>query len=511
MVDEADGTRRHQSADGFTALPSGTVLNERFVIDSVLGAGGFGITYLARDRVLGRELAIKEHFPRQFAYRDGGSLRIRTTDAKTFEWARDRFVQEARTLARCDHPNVVRVIDYFEGHGTAYMALEYVSGQSFKSWLQMLGRPPTQAELDEMLAPLLEALEHVHGKGVLHRDIKPDNIIIRPDGKPCLIDFGAARLAIAGHSQTLTGIISPDFSPPEQHDPSGRGQREASDIYALGATLYRALTGQSPPSAMLRASHDDLQPVASTLGLAGAAVRPRPDQRGRPGDGDRPARAAKAEALGGAAAYRPSFLAGIDKALRVKISERPQSVSAWRRTLLDGMAAEQSDQSGANGDPGSNKEQRGAGPVPLPTPTPVPPPNWLPWALGATGVLVLVAIVGTQLRPRPVSDTPSDVVISELPRQQRLSTDNAVLTPFPAVAADPARALVPGSGRTFRDRLTGGAECAFCPEMTVVPAGTFLMGSPKSEPERDGDEGVNDTDADARLRVTIARPFAMGK
>jgi serine/threonine protein kinase len=287
-------------ASGFAALPQGTVL-DRYRIDSLIAAGGFGITYFGHHVTLGNPLAIKEHFPRQLAFREVTSSEIRPTDPDTYAWALDRFVKEGKTLARCRHPGVVTVADVFTANGTAYMVLGYEEGRSLKDWLARLGRTPTQSDLDRILAPLLDALAFVHAQGLLHRDIAPDNIIIRDDGSPCLIDFGAARQAVAERSAIMSAIVKSGFSPPEQYTRSGRAQGPWSDIYALGATLYRAITGEPPTEATDRQIEDDLRPVAELVP---------------------------------AGKYRATFLAAIDHALRLQPSQRPQSVDEWRPMLI---------------------------------------------------------------------------------------------------------------------------------------------------------------------------------
>jgi serine/threonine protein kinase len=294
-------TRRLPTANGFSALPTGAVL-DRYRIDSVIAAGGFGITYLCHHVTLGKPYALKEHFPRQFAYREGTTSEVRPTDPDTFTWALGRFIDEGRSLARCTHPNVVGVADVFEANSTAYMVLDYEQGQSLKAWLDELGRPPTQDEIDRLLMPLLDALEYVHGQGLLHRDIAPDNIVIRPDGSPCLIDFGAARQAVAERSQIMSAVVKSGYSPPEQYTRSGRAQGPWTDIYALGATLYRAVTEATPQEAPERQIGDDLRPVAELV--------------------TEPAR------------YRPGFLTAIDHALTLRPAERPQTVAAWRDQLF---------------------------------------------------------------------------------------------------------------------------------------------------------------------------------
>ncbi|MGE0765417.1 MAG: DUF4893 domain-containing protein [Hyphomicrobiaceae bacterium] len=290
---------------GFSALPTGARL-DRYVVESVIAAGGFGITYVARHETLGRIVAIKEHFPRQFAYRDGATSEVRPTDPPTYTWALDRFLQEGRSLGRCKHPNVVDVTDVFEANGTAYMVLGYEDGVSMKTWRDQLGRTPTQAEIDVWLGRLLDALQFIHNAGLLHRDLAPDNILIRKDNTPCLIDFGAARQALAERSQMMSAIVKGGFSPPEQYTSSGRSQGPWSDVYAFGATLYRTITGRTPPEATERQLEDDLKPIAEEL----------PQDHG----------------------FRPGFLAGIDRAMRLRMTERPQSIGALRDLLTSNAA-----------------------------------------------------------------------------------------------------------------------------------------------------------------------------
>jgi WD40 repeat protein/serine/threonine protein kinase len=284
------------------ALQSGTDLVGDFRIERVLGAGGFGITYLAVEEALDRRVTIKEYFPSDYAARvDGATAMPRSQDcAGDYQWGLDRFIAEAQTLARFNHPNIVRVYRYFKANNTAYMVLHFEEGLSLKGWLKSLGRAPRQREIDELIGPLLEALEVVHKADFLHRDIAPDNIIIRKDGTPVLIDFGAARGEIAAHSKTVSALVKPGYSPYEQYAERSSQQGPWSDIYALGATLYHAVTGKRPPDSPSRMVKDEIVP-------------------------------AREAAL---AAYRQGFLAAIDKALALNVEARPQSVVAWRGDLL---------------------------------------------------------------------------------------------------------------------------------------------------------------------------------
>ena len=197
------------------ALPEGTELIGEFRIRRVLGAGGFGITYLATESALAREVTIKEYFPADYAARGAsGEVAPRSRDsAKDYQWGLERFLEEAQTLARFIHPNIVRVYRCFRARDTGYMVLHFEEGGSFKAWLKALPRAPRQSELDRIIAPLLDALELVHAGSYLHRDIAPDNIIIRKDGAPVLIDFGSARGDMATQSRTVSALVKPGYSP----------------------------------------------------------------------------------------------------------------------------------------------------------------------------------------------------------------------------------------------------------------------------------------------------------
>jgi serine/threonine protein kinase len=283
------------------ALPQGTELVGDYRIERVLGAGGFGITYLADEAALGRLVTIKEYFPAEFAARRKGSAAPRSRDvADDYQWGLDRFIEEAQTLARFDHPNIVRVHRYFRANDTAYMVLKFEEGGSFRAWLKELQRAPRQAELDKVVAPLLDALEIIHEADFLHRDIAPDNVMVRKDGSPVLIDFGSARGALVSQSRTVSALVKPGYSPYEQYATSGANQGPWTDIYALGATLYHAVTGKRPPDAPSRVVKDEYVPT-------------------------------RRAALG---SYRDTFLDAIDQALKVEIGDRPQRIADWRVALI---------------------------------------------------------------------------------------------------------------------------------------------------------------------------------
>jgi len=284
------------------ALPVNAILDGNYKIARVVGAGGFAVTYEAEDLLLRKKVAVKEYYPIDYGDRDA-TMRIlpkAELHTTTFEWGRSNFLEEARTLARLEHPSIVRVLRVFEANSTAYMVMHFEDGYNFETWLRNLHRAPMQQELDAVIAPLLDALDLIHSSGILHRDIAPDNIIIRTDGSPVLLDFGAARWADAAAGRGFTGVVKAGYSPPEQYTSNCRLQGPWSDFYALGGTLYRAVTGWPPEEAMLRLDNDYM--------------------------------ATAAKAANGK--YRPGFLGAIDACLEVRYSDRPQSGKMLRSLLF---------------------------------------------------------------------------------------------------------------------------------------------------------------------------------
>ncbi len=243
-----------------TALPIGTILAGQYVIDKVLGQGSFGITYKATDHKNGKKVAVKEFFPESLATRQG-----RTTvkpysveRGDDFIYGRDCFLQEAETLSHfIGNENIVRVYTYFEENCTAYFVMDYVEGVALDAYIKSRGGRLGFEEAKKILFPVMDALAVVHSHGIVHRDVAPDNIYITSEGKVMLLDFGAARYSLGDRSRSLDVILKHGYAPKEQYARRGR-QGPFTDVYALGATFYYAITGKCPPDSVERIDEDSL-------------------------------------------------------------------------------------------------------------------------------------------------------------------------------------------------------------------------------------------------------------
>ncbi|TDG04610.1 serine/threonine protein kinase [Paraburkholderia guartelaensis] len=291
--------------DGVRPLPNGHRL-AGFELDSVLGKGGFGIVYRAFDRTLQRAVAIKEYMPAMLASRAGDfTVALRAARfSQAFDAGRAAFLNEARLLAQFDHPGLVKVLHFWESHGTAYMVMPFYEGQTLEQ-LQKRGKQMSEAALRRMLASVLGALDVLHRAQCFHRDISLDNILMLPNGNPVLLDFGAARKLIGDMVDETAMMLKPGYAPIEQYtdDPAFR-QGPWTDIYALGALAYALMTGELPPAAVVRSIQDQYRPLAGR------------EAAGHDGEH-----------------YGERLRAAIDHALALRIEDRPDSVGAFAQAL----------------------------------------------------------------------------------------------------------------------------------------------------------------------------------
>ena len=239
-----------------------TTLQNKYLVGDVLGEGGFGITYVGYDMNLEYKVAVKEFYPDGFVSRnteESDEMEILSggSEQAVKAW-RSSFLAEARTLAKCTKlPGIVDVRDFFEANNTAYIILEYLEGQTLKAFARQYGDRISAAYLLPLLEPVILSLGEMHRQGLIHRDIAPDNIMLLPDGTMKILDFGSAKNYTV--AQDYPVMVKPGFSPEEQYHSDGR-QGPWTDVYAMGATIYRLLTGQTPPDAQQRMTQDTLWP-----------------------------------------------------------------------------------------------------------------------------------------------------------------------------------------------------------------------------------------------------------
>ena len=439
-------------------------------------------TALAHDRKLDRRVALQEYLPRDFGTRQGdGTVGPRSSsDAEDYQWGLARFLEEARTLARLDHARVARVYQVLEARGTAYMVTEYVEGGNLEEELQADG-PWPEVRVRALLEALLPGLAAVHRADLVHRDIKPANIMLRSDGvTPVLIDFGAARYAAGVHSRSLTSVLTPGYAPHEQYQTAGK-QGPWTDVYALGAVAYRALSGRVPVEATARV--DAIARAARVDAPAGVGHDPDPLV---------PVAAATAGEVSDACR------AAVTAALAVWPEDRPQDVAAWRAQWDGGQAVGPPVGSAAEAGKDDLRVRGGAarpgftGGAGSGVETGDPSGSRKPWirrafhrtAYAVTALVVVAAVTAGIMNWSGGGNGGAG------------GSETANVTgpePGSATGRDDDQS---GSDLVFSD-------CDGCPELVSIPAGTFMMGSPASEPDREDDEGPV-------RRVTVGA-FALGR
>jgi len=432
-------------ASGDDSLPVGYLLSG-YRIERVLGRGGFGVTYLARDVNLDLLVAIKEYFPRDYSSRSN-TMNIRSSggaeEKDIFESGRRRFLQEGQTMARFRHPNIVAIKQFFEAKGTAYLVMDYCDGRSLDEIIRSEGLL-SQLRLEVIWNLLLSGLDKVHAAGFLHRDIKPANIFIQTDWSPILLDFGSAIKTAGQLNRVVTTLVADGYSPIEPYDERGV-QGPYTDIYGLAATLYRAVTGIRPQISTVRVFNDSVE-AATKLG---------------------------------AGRYSQNLLAAIDAGMAVRPEHRPQNVAQWRammggppkksvpqKSKPSATTKSLSSPSARNDPPFFERPPEARNPIPevqLTLSASAGPPEleelWNKWrkslGLGLGVTLLLMAIFALFIF-RATSDSPNTAAVA-IPKATEVS-------PVPDSSKPP-------------DQLAVLKDCAECPEMQLVRGGTFIMGS----------------------------------
>ncbi|WP_243759796.1 protein kinase domain-containing protein [Deinococcus radiodurans] len=339
--DQLPGLRLAAGGNSQTLPPGTTLQGGKYRLEQVLGQGGFGITYLGSQTQLGARVAIKELFPSGSTRQSGQYvLPPAGTDPAGWAQAKQDFTAEGRTVARFNHPDIVRVMDLFEENGTAYLVMEFLEGQTLGSAIEKRGPLPPD-EVVNIAKRVLGALSVVHSAGMLHRDIKPDNIYLDKAGRTVLIDFGSARTFAAGQTVSHTRLVTPGYAPLEQYSGSAKFG-PYTDIYALGATLYHALTGHPPTPATDR-----------TMGTPLAPLPPNTP---------------------------PALREAIERSLAIKINERPQSTQEVLALLNQVSVAPQSAPAAPAPRPTPPQRNQTFPPAPQPTPQRQPqrPPQPVP-------------------------------------------------------------------------------------------------------------------------------------
>ena len=494
-----------------------------YEIRRVLGVGGFGIVYEGHNRVLDHRAAIKEFFPVSLAVRDGSEVRLRqASDAEFYKRILEKFEQSTTVLRKLDHPNIARVHGYEAASNTGYMIMDFIEGEPLDALIARFPAGVDQRTFEGVFKPVCAALEYVHGKGVLHRDVKPGNIMIRKsDGAPVLIDFGALKQMVTDELsyRTTIAVASPAYAPPEQLGFIDEEHRPCLDVYSLAATMYVSLTGDEPVAARTRSAKQ----------VTGAPDPYTPLVRASPGT------------------IRPVLAKAIDHAMRFMPKERPQSVRDFMEEV--GWAGEEKATVVAEAPKARPREK----PAPeAAAENSIRPPAAIPgrsptlaesvtkpasrkglWAAGlavlaaagALGIFLMqtpAPVPATVVQPKPVASPPTATATKppEPPPPPSPAKPDQPATPAharppapepakpPVVAsnppppvqpAPPAQPVAPPTPKPGDHVI----DCNGCPRLIVIPGGRFSMGSVPTVPDHSPDEAP-------AHEVAITRPFLVG-
>ncbi len=392
------GYPQDRKPDSVLHLTPGLILHNRYLAGRVLGDGGFGITYIGRDLTLDSKVAIKEYFPSGVAVRTTGSPDVFPASSgfrQDYQWGLDRFLDEARLVRKFkDHPNIVRVEDFFAENSTAYMILEFLDGITLEKYLERHGGKIEFQPALNCMVWVMDALREVHAAGVLHRDISPDNIFLVRSGHVKLIDFGAARQAMGQKSMNLSVILKRGYAPAEQYETNGQ-QGPWTDVYATAGTLYRAITGSVPPPAPDRMNRDILVPPSAQ----GAAIPPAQEQ-------------------------------ALIRALALRVEDRYPDMLSFENAMLG--------------------RPSGGGPPPPPPPPPHPKPKFPLWlaGAGAAALLVFAALVAAfwpATKPPVIQNFRAEPgqVKRGVPATLRWQVDNAAQVEIEGIGVQPPAGTLP--------------------------------------------------------------------
>lgn len=425
---QADIAPLHEHTTKHTpnALPIGARMGE-FEIVGLIGEGGFGIVYLAYDHSLHRQVALKEYIPVSLAGRNpDGSVTVRAPEyQEAFAAGRSSFVNEARLLAQFDHPALVKVFRFWQANGTAYMVMPYYVGKTLR---QVMQERPTldEAWIKRFLSPVLDALEVIHRENCFHRDISPDNIIVLPNDRPVLLDFGAARRVISGmtQAQSLTVFVKHSYAPVEQYgEIPNLNQGAWTDIYTLGVMLYFMITRKLPPPSVSRVVEDRYEPLVTV-----AAGR-----------------------------YSEAFLSAVDLCLRVRPEQRPQNISEMR--LLLGIRSKSRKSSRHSSRESHDSESRAAKRSSSKPDSALGRLAAQRMPLGAALVMVLVLVGVAYYVGMHASDSEEAVAqpggAASQPVVSASSSSPVVAQSAPAVVATPTAASAPAAKPASKPKSTG--------------------------------------------------------
>lgn len=440
-----------------------------YKIEAILGRGGFGITYLAHDINLDKRVAIKEYLPLDMASRKSDkTVYANDSSVKDFEKGLNRFIREARTMAKFEHPNIVRILNVFEENNTAYMAMAYEKGKDLKELITP-GKTLGEDEMLRIISPILDGLELVHSAGFIHRDIKPGNIMIRKDGTPVLIDFGSSHDTRKTTAQVTT-LVSPGFTPHEQYTGEPNSQGSWTDIYSLGATLYRCISGTNPVDALTRG-------VAIIQKLADPLV---------------------AATEIGKSKYSIHVLRAIDHAMEFDDKHRPRDIASWRRELAGDkhvVATQISKQILPNSERKLDDTQK------IDT-APIPPDgkrSEIPLLAISVALIIGIAISFFLVNKDPEPQIKTVQTETSSAEKQIIKLDTTVIN-TPVSNEDQTSDKIKNES-TITDKLKDGSSA---PDLIILSTGSFLIGSKNTELGRHENEG-------SQKQVHLLHLVALGK